>query len=240
MFATSRPGGTAREPKPVRMRTPAFHNHGLSKGGLRIAAERRLGHSVSAPTVAAPPPRAARPGAPAPIPESEALPVFSPIAAARPKPFPRPAAPRPAPAQEPAPAPAATREQDALQMLLDYEASLPKNQRVRIVSSDVGRPTWSDARVEIPQLPGLPIMPPTSIDPVRAADRADVMRPSMRDYGSFPKTAVGAVDPAKLREHAVLNVKEMKRRNTHDSTWDIMGHRPEACAKIGPLIIAKA
>ena len=55
--------------------------------------------------------------------------------------------------------PAATREQDALQMLLDYEASLPKNQRVRIVSSDVGRPTWSDARVEIPQLPGLPIMP---------------------------------------------------------------------------------
>ena len=39
-----------------------------------------------------------------------------------------------------------------------------------------------------------------------------------------------------LREHAVLNVKEMKRRNTHDSTWDILGHRPDACAKVGPLI----
>ena len=164
--------------------------------------------------------------------------MFSPIAAARPKPFARvAAAPRPAPAQEaPTAAPASSPEQDALQMLLDYEASLPKNQRVRIVSSDVGRPTWSDARVEIPQLPGLPIMPPTSIDPVRAADRADVMRPSIRDYGSFPTTAVGAVDPAKLREHAVLNVKEMKRRNTHDSTWDILGHRPDACAKVGPLI----
>ena len=35
---------------------------------------------------------------------------------------------------------------------------------------------------------------------------------------------------------AVLNVKEMKRRNTHDSTWDILGHRPDACAKVGPLI----
>ena len=34
----------------------------------------------------------------------------------------------------------------------------------------------------------------------------------------------------------VLNVKEMKRRNTHDSTWDILGHRPDACAKVGPLI----
>ena len=41
---------------------------------------------------------------------------------------------------------------------------------------------------------------------------------------------------ASVTVHAVLNVKEMKRRNTHDSTWDILGHRPDACAKVGPLI----